>query len=199
MVQQPPSPEPAATAPSASNNLALLLAEINSAAIRLRQRGRPSPNILPELPGAEQAVLEIIGRAEPITVPQIARERSTSRQNIQILVDRLAAQGRVEFSTNPAHKRSALVSLTQAGKRFLEAGAVNQKQLLAQMGSSLSPAEIDSTVEVLRRIQELLSAQPHLVKRSPAPERIRVSEENSRPEPLADPVVEPEEFPVSLL
>ena len=198
MVQQPPSPEPAATAPSASNNLALLLAEINSTAIRLRQRGRPSPNILPELPGAEQAVLEIIGRSEPITVPQIARERSTSRQNIQILVDRLAAQGRVEFSTNPAHKRSALVALTQAGKRFLEAGALNQKQLLAQMGSSLSPAEIDSTVGVLRRIQKLLSDQPEVSKRSPAPEHTRLAGDDSRPEKQAD-AVAPEEFPVSLL
>jgi DNA-binding MarR family transcriptional regulator len=55
------------------------------------------------------------------TVPQIGRLRGTSRQNIQIVVNRLAAEGFVEFVRNPAHKRSELVRLTDAGQRAFEA------------------------------------------------------------------------------
>ena len=103
--------------------------------------------------------MEMIDRLGAITVPQIARERSTSRQNIQILVDRLVANGRLKFVSNPSHKRSALVELTGYGRSVLDASVSIQKERLAQLGSTFSPSEITVTLGVLRRIYELLSEQ----------------------------------------
>ena len=50
--------------------------------------------------------LAVIG---PLTVPQIAQMRPTSRQRMQRLADELAAEGLVEFIDNPRHRRSKLV------------------------------------------------------------------------------------------
>jgi MarR family len=41
----------------------------------------------------------------PLTVPQIARMRPTSRQRMQRLADELAAERLVEFVDNPKHRR----------------------------------------------------------------------------------------------
>src|SRR6516164_11593195 len=62
--------------------------------------------------------LALIG---PLTVPQIAEMRPTSRQRMQRLADELAAEGLVEFIDNPHHRRSKLVRLTREGStRFRE-------------------------------------------------------------------------------
>ena len=52
----------------------------------------------------------------PLTVPQIAQMRPTSRQRMQRLADELAAEGLVEFIDNPGHRRSKLLSLTPRGE-----------------------------------------------------------------------------------
>jgi DNA-binding MarR family transcriptional regulator len=173
-----------------------LLAKVHTLAIRLRQNSPSEPG---NLARAEHAVLDLLERQGTLTVPQIARERCTSRQNIQILVDRLEAVGRVELASNPAHKRSALVHLTEKGKQLLEKLGLNQKQVLAQIASNLSEVEVSSTVEVLRRIQDLLSNENqsgNMRKVLPQAKRARkasavmgVTEHNSSAE----------EFPVNLL
>src|SRR5215204_5936097 len=65
--------------------------------------------------------LAVIG---PLTVPQIAQIRPTSRQRMQRLADELAAEGLVEFIDNPRHRRSKLVRLTRKGDaRYRELSA----------------------------------------------------------------------------
>ncbi len=166
MIPEPPGTQgqlPAPIEPCALPNagevasVGVLFAEVNALAIRLKQRGRAIPGGPGELLGAEHAVLDVIARVGNLTVPQIARERSTSRQNIQILVDRLAAQGRIELVTNPAHKRSGLVRLTEKGERWLSAGEQGQKRTLSDIGSQLSESEISAAASVLRKIHKLLS------------------------------------------
>ncbi len=67
-----------------------------------------------------QAVLELVEERGPMTVPGIAAERSSSRQNVQIMVNRLARFGLVEVVTNPNHKRSSLVAITAKGQAELQ-------------------------------------------------------------------------------
>ena len=176
----------------------MLFAEVNALSIRLRQRSRGLPGFPAELPGAEHAVLDIVNRKGPMTVPQIASERSTSRQNIQILVDRMAGHGRVELVPNPAHKRSALVQITARGRLSLTEGEQGQSEILTHIGSRLSLVEIKAVVSVLRKIHELLEngrpgqigtkmASRPIVPRTSRP-KISIPAENS-----------PEEFPINLL
>src|SRR6184192_1276169 len=90
--------------------LEALFEEVRLLAKRLRLPGN-STEPGDAVGAGEISVLRALSEQGTQTVPQIARLRGTSRQNIQILVNRLASQGLVEFSSNPAHKRSELVNL----------------------------------------------------------------------------------------
>src|SRR5678815_4790710 len=70
------------------------------------------------LPVAGVHLMETLLVHGPQTVPQIGRRKLTSRQNIQVLVNRLVRAGWVYLEPNPAHKRSALVCLTDTGRRL---------------------------------------------------------------------------------
>jgi DNA-binding MarR family transcriptional regulator len=185
-------PEPANNA--RTKPLLDLFDQIMALAIRLRQRA--------DLPNAEYAVLEMIHRFGPMTVPQIARARSTSRQNIQILIDRLEAIGRVGLTGNPAHKKSLLVQITENGKASLAASETAQKDFLLELGSRLSEAEVRGTISVLSKVRSLLSADRE--------ENVN-PDQGQHPKPLAGPVspsglkaikgaeAPVEEFPINLL
>ena len=95
--------------------------------------------------------LAVIG---PLTVPQIARMRPTSRQRMQRLADELAAEGLVEFIDNPRHRRSKLVRLTRKGDaRYRELNA-RFLVIASAMGAGLSEADIRETAEIVRRLSD---------------------------------------------
>ena len=132
---------------------------------------------LPQLPGedalysGERSILRILKEAGPSTVPQIARVRSTSRQNVQVIINRLSAEGRVELRSNPSHKRSKLVALTPRGKQWLE--AFNNAAAVALPERMRIPAaEIQAAGQVLLRLRRALAegSEPELQTSRPGPE-----------------------------
>ena len=72
--------------------LAIFLAEIRTLAAHLKYSRQPFQN-QEDWPSGARSVLLILGRSGAQTVPEIARERGTSRQNIQIVVNRLKTAG----------------------------------------------------------------------------------------------------------
>ena len=140
----------------ASENLASLFTEIHTIAAHLKHARQPFRN-QEEWPSGVRSVLLVLGRNGALTVPEIARERNTSRQNIQIVVNRLKRAGLVDLEINPAHKRSALFQLTENGKALLknleEAETGFQKSLLTE----LSPEDLASTTKCLRKVRHLLA------------------------------------------
>src|SRR5436305_7931387 len=98
------------TSDKLEEGLEALLIEVNGLANRLK-----SNNPKETIPSASRVALQVLQRCGPQTVPQIARARFSSRQNIQILVNRLQKEGLVELVENPDHKRSVLVRLTHRG------------------------------------------------------------------------------------
>jgi DNA-binding MarR family transcriptional regulator len=95
--------------------------------------------------------LALIG---PLTVPQIAQMRPTSRQRMQRLADELAAEGLVEFIDNPRHRRSKLVRLTRTGiARYRELSA-RFLAIVSTMGADLSEADIRKTTEIVQRLSD---------------------------------------------
>jgi DNA-binding MarR family transcriptional regulator len=102
----------------------------------------------------------------PLTVPQIAQMRPTSRQRMQRLADELAAEGLVEFIDNPRHRRSKLVRLTsKGGARYRELSA----RLLAvasAMGADLTEADIRKTTEIVRRLSDETKGRSEKMPRS---------------------------------
>lgn len=177
-----------------------LLTQLNAVAIRLKSQSLGESI---ELRAAEYAVLEILERVGAITVPQIARERSTSRQNIQILVDRLKVEGRVDLTENPAHKRSPLVRLTDSGRNWLSNGQQGHRHLLSRIESQLSEDEISATVSALRKVHGLISPQGQQQK-EPRTVAARSPRGSSQIKAKLPPQVEDTEagegeFPVNLL
>jgi DNA-binding MarR family transcriptional regulator len=104
-----------------------------------------------------QYILRDLRELGPQTVPQLARLRTVSRQTVQTTVNSLAADGLVELTDNPAHKRSRLVQLTDAGAAAIDGMTEHEETLLAQVLPEIPEAEVRGAVSILRALRELLN------------------------------------------
>ncbi|HWI59078.1 MAG TPA: MarR family transcriptional regulator, partial [Bacillota bacterium] len=134
-----------------------LFTEVNALAIQLKKTTPLQPD--GEIAATRRNVLQVLAQRGPLTVPRIARLRATSRQNTQILVNRLVREGYLELQPNPDHKRSALVQLTAAGRALLETANEREAKSLAGLGSHLTPVEVRSTAELLGRLRRWLKGE----------------------------------------
>jgi DNA-binding MarR family transcriptional regulator len=90
----------------------------------------------------------------PLTVPQIAQMRPTSRQRMQRLADELAAEGLVEFIDNPQHRRSKRVQLTPKGRARYRALDARFLAIASTLGAGLSEGEIRRASKLVRRLSD---------------------------------------------
>lgn len=95
----------------------------------------------------------------PLTVPQIAQMRPTSRQRMQRLADELAAEGLVEFVDNPRHRRSKLVQLTHKGATCYRELNARFLAMAATLGVGLSKADVCRATETVRRLSDELKGR----------------------------------------
>src|SRR5215207_9051384 len=103
----------------------------------------------------------------PLTVPEIARMRPTSRQRMQRLADELSAEGIVKFIDNPKHRRSKLVQLTRRGnERYRELNA-RFLVIASTMGVALDERDIRRTTEIVRQLSNDVTARRDPVGESP--------------------------------
>src|SRR6476620_8156875 len=145
--QKPP------TVDSKSEAVAELMLEVAQCFFRIRAVGQKTGLITSWGAGAYGFMrsLALIG---PLTVPQIAQMRPTSRQRMQRLADELAAEGLVEFIDNPRHRRSKLVRLTRKGAARYRELSTRFLAIASKMGSDLSEADIRQTTEIVRRLSD---------------------------------------------
>jgi len=189
--------------------LEALFIEVSSLAVRLR--GGIAPTGREEgFTGGVSGVLQALGADGPHTVPGVARERRTSRQNIQFVVNRLKKAGLVDIENNPAHKRSSLVRLTESGKAALGRIQVAESGRLESLLAQIPEEDVACTRRVLSQIRHSLgghagnetgqqqanlqrSRSPREAKANVRRRRLPAAPAVERPEP------EEEEFPLSLL
>jgi DNA-binding MarR family transcriptional regulator len=112
----------------------------------------------PELTNACRGVLRDLVRLGPRSVPQLARRRECSRQHVQVLVNRLVADGMAELVPNPDHRRSPLVSLTGAGRDALEAMWRREAELVDQLPVEAIVGDLRRAAEVLGQLRSMLEA-----------------------------------------
>ncbi len=134
--------------------LEALLVEVNGLANRLK-----SSNIREAIPSASRAVLQVLQRGGPQTVPQIARVRFSSRQNIQIVVNRLQKEGLVNVLENPEHKRSVLIRLTEQGQVAISEASRADAELNSRVLPSFSQADLSSAAGVLNKLRKMLGGK----------------------------------------
>ncbi|WP_344679576.1 MarR family winged helix-turn-helix transcriptional regulator [Saccharopolyspora taberi] len=99
-----------------------------------------------------RAVLDLLRRNGPMTVPQMGRAQSLSRQFVQRMVNDAVERGLAELVDNPAHRRSRLVRLTPDGDAAITALATRELANLRPVAQDLTSAEIDSCLRVLNRM-----------------------------------------------
>src|SRR5262249_2602518 len=124
-------------------------------------------------------VLEILQLHGDQTVPQIARLRGTSRQNIQILVNKLQAEECVDLVSNPSHKKSCLVRATEKGSGLLQAARRASDSSMALLSAVVPEADVLSTTEILRRIRQTFFSEGKA--RPEAAARVAVRKKRSGP------------------
>lgn len=109
----------------------------------------------PDLSAGIRAVLDLLREHEPMTVPQMGRAQSLSRQFVQRMVNEAAARHLVETVPNPAHQRSSLIRLTDHGHTAITEVTTREHALLRRTGGDLTGADVDSCLHVLARMLEL--------------------------------------------
>ena len=187
------------------------LAEEVLACAALLRRGERVAGRSPQLSLSQQAVLRFVQAHPGLTVPQLARRRGNSRQNIQGLVDRLVQAGLLEPAANPDHRRSACLQLTEAGRRRLGRAARAGLPGLSELAATVAEEDLRTGLGLLRSLRTRLGGDQAEIPGTPARRRRRVAEGGPQPEPPsaappADEIVTPptetvptEELPVSLL
>ena len=109
-----------------------------------------------ELSRACRGILQDLYRLGPRTVPQLARDRPVSRQNVLLLVNRLITEGLAESVRNPEHKRSYLVRLTPRGKTLLEEMWSREMESLNSLDHDLSSEDLQTATNVLHCLRGAL-------------------------------------------
>ncbi|WP_369274952.1 MarR family winged helix-turn-helix transcriptional regulator [Streptomyces sp. R11] len=106
-----------------------------------------------------RSVLDLLLRLGPMTVPQLGRIQALSRQFVQRMVNDAVDRGWAESIPNPAHQRSSLIRITDAGRATITAVLDREHALNRQVGGDLTDAEVRACVRVLR---EMLNTFDHV-------------------------------------
>src|SRR5947199_3873642 len=143
---------------SKAEAIAELMLEVAQCFFRIRAVGQKT-GLITSWGGSNFGFIRSLALLGPLTVPQIAQMRPTSRQRMQRLADELAAEGLVEFIDNPKHRRSKLVRLTPKGDaRYRE---LNARFLLiaSTMGVAFGEAGIRKTIELIGHLSADVKAR----------------------------------------
>lgn len=138
--------------------IAELILEVAQFFFRVRAAGQKT-GLITSWGGGAYGLLRSLVLLGPLTVPQIAEMRPTSRQRMQRLADELAADGLVEFVDNPRHQRSSLVRLTRKGEARYRTMSARLLTMASALGAGLSEAEIRRSIEIVRRLSEETQGQ----------------------------------------
>jgi len=143
---------------SKAEAVAELMLEVAQCFFRIRAMGQKT-GLITSWGGGAFGFMRSLALLGPLTVPQIAQMRPTSRQRMQRLADELAAEGLVEFIDNPKHRRSKLVRLTSKGEARYREFSARFLAIASTMGVGLSDGDIRRTTQVVRQLSGDIKAR----------------------------------------
>lgn len=109
------------------------------------------------LTSARWQVLGAIAAAErPQSVAWLARDMGGNRQNVRRIINDLRKQGLVQFQTNPHHRRSQLVVLTEKGMETFDAAMRLQAPWVNRISEGLLVKDIDVVQDLLMSLRQKL-------------------------------------------
>jgi DNA-binding MarR family transcriptional regulator len=143
---------------SRAEAVAELMLEVAQCFFRIRAIGQKT-GLITSWGGGAFGFIRSLALLGPLTVPQIAEMRPTSRQRMQRLADELAAEGLVEFIDNPKHRRSKLVRLTAKGEARYRELDIRLRAIASTLGIALSEADIRKTTAIVRQLSDDVKAR----------------------------------------
>jgi DNA-binding MarR family transcriptional regulator len=87
-----------------------------------------------------------------LTVPGIARVLGQSRQAVQRITDVMVEDGLLEYTDNPKHKRSVLVTLTDQGKDIYNTLREVQDPWAIEATEDVPVEELETALRLIRRL-----------------------------------------------
>jgi DNA-binding MarR family transcriptional regulator len=148
--------------------IADLMLEVAQFFFRIRAVGQRT-GLITSWGGGAFGFMRSLALIGPLSVPQIAQMRPTSRQRMQRLADELAAEGLVELIDNPRHRRSKLVRLTRKGEARYRELSARFLAIASTMGAELSEGDIRKTIEIVRRLSDEAKERSERLPRSTRP------------------------------
>lgn len=135
-----------------------LMLEVAQCFFRIRALGQKT-GLITTWGGGAFGFMRSLALLGPLTVPQIAQMRPTSRQRMQRLADELAAEGLVKFIDNPKHRRSKLVQLTPKGDARYRGLNARLLSIASTVGVALREPDIRKTTEIVRKLSDDVKAR----------------------------------------
>jgi DNA-binding MarR family transcriptional regulator len=143
---------------SKAEAIAGLMLEVAQCFFRIRAVGQKT-GLITSWGGGAFGFMRSLALLGPLTVPQIAQMRPTSRQRMQRLADELAAAGFVRFIDNPKHRRSKLVQLTRKGDAHYRELNTRFLAIASTVGAALSEPDIRKTTGIVRQLSNNVKAR----------------------------------------
>ncbi|SOC20613.1 DNA-binding MarR family transcriptional regulator [Rhodobacter sp. JA431] len=103
-----------------------------------------------------RAVLEILYKHGEQTVPELAARLEIQRQYVQVMCNEALASGFIEQRTNPRHKRSPIMALTDHGSILIQEIIANEMKIMKEMGENLSNEDIATALKVVLAVSDNL-------------------------------------------
>lgn len=143
---------------STAEGVAELMLEVAQCFFRIRAVAQKA-GLITSWGGGAFGFVRSLALLGPLTVPQIAGMRPTSRQRMQRLADELAGQGIVEFIDNPKHRRSRLVKLTRKGEAYYEEQRGQLLAIASTIAGGLSEGDIRRAAAIVRQLSDEVKAR----------------------------------------
>ena len=116
-------------------------------------------------PSARGILRNLIAKG-PMTVPELAALRPSSRQFIQKIADPLIEAGLIETQDNPRHKRSKLLAITEEGKARVSEMIARERRFLAD-ALSASGAAVTDVAAATQLLETLIAHMDTLLEANP--------------------------------
>jgi DNA-binding MarR family transcriptional regulator len=133
--------------------IAELMLDVAQFFFRIRALGQKT-GLITTWGGGAFGFMRSLALLGPLTVPQIAQMRPTSRQRMQRLADELAGEGLVEFIDNPSHRRSKLVRLTPKGHARYRQLNARFLVIASTLGVGLSEGDVLRARKIVRSLSD---------------------------------------------
>jgi DNA-binding MarR family transcriptional regulator len=102
----------------------------------------------------DRALLEFLVKAEtPISLSELARSWSVSRQYVHQTLRGLADPNWVREQPDPANRRSVLLSLSQAGKDFWTKVEVSNNAFFTSLACGFKAEELQAAITTIRKLR----------------------------------------------